>query len=436
MSQITAGSMGSSGGSSSGGAPKIHDPKLAAHPALHAENITLPAGATEGLSRGFFAVGGLALLVTVAGYFAVGPGRAVGALHVGTMTALAAALGALFFTLIFHSVNAGFSATLRRQFENVFAAMPVPLAFAIVFLLAELIGGGYVMQWIGLEYGDDYLLDKKTPFLNEPFWVIRGLFYAGIWMFIITQLRLWSLRQDETGDWRLTRKARFLSGWGLLVMALTTAFASFDWLMAVDFRFFSTMWGVWYFSGGMTTSLSFVILILAALRLSGRLTDCVTKEHFHDLGKLLFGFTVFWAYISFSQYFLIWYSNIPEETIFFAVRLENGWENMFAFLAFGHFIAPFFILLIRNVKRSTAGLALISIWMILMQVMDMIYVIRPMTGDAEGGGGFMTIWLDIAGAAAVLCLFAGLIIRKVGASPLVAVNDPRMSEALRHKNYV
>lgn len=420
------------------GVPTPLNPRVAKSPALKADNIVLPAGSGVSLSNGLIAVGVLALLITVIGAFAISAEHAVASVHVGTMTVLAACIGALIFTMILHLVNAGWSATVRRQFENVFSTLPVPLGFAVAFMLVELISGGLVMQWIGLNPGEDYLADKKYPFLNEPFWAIRGLVYVALWMFLATQLRLWSLRQDETGDEGLTRKARFMSGWGILAMALTTAFASFDWLMSIDFRFFSTMWGVWYFAGAMTTSLSVVILVLAVLRGTGRLTACVTKEHFHDLGKLLFGFTVFWAYISFSQYFLIWYSNIPEETVFFAVRQENGWQIMFALLAFGHFIVPFLIMLLRAVKESTIGLAAMAAWMILMQILDMVYVIRPMvySFDTASDPGVMGIWLDIAGALAVLCVFAGVLVRRIAASPLVAVNDPRMEESLAHKNYI
>ncbi|MEL7473975.1 MAG: hypothetical protein AAGK04_11720 [Planctomycetota bacterium] len=416
-------------------APVVRDPKLASHPALRADNITLPKGATNGLSGFFIAIGVVALLITVLGGFAVSAKQAVGALHVGTMTALAASLGSLIFIMVFHIVNAGWTATVRRQFENIAAGIVVPIGFLILFMIIEFAGGGVLVQWIGLSYGDDYLLDKKSAFLNEPFWIIRGFCYMGLWAFIILTLRGWSLRQDDSGDPALTRKARFLSGWGLLALALTTAFASFDWLMALDFRFFSTMWGVWYFAGAATTAFSCVILILSVLYGTGRLQTCITKEHFHDLGKLLFGFTIFWAYISFSQYFLIWYSNIPEETIYFAIRQEDGWEAMFAFLAIGHFVAPFLILLIRVVKESAIGLSIAAAWMILMQVVDLAYVVRPLATQGSEGGA-MTLWLDFAGAAAVLFIFAGVVIMRVGSSPLVAVNDPRMGEALAHKNYV
>jgi hypothetical protein len=225
----------------------------------------------------------------------------------------------------------------------------------------------------------------------------------------------------------------------MLLFALSTAFASFDWLMSLDFTFFSTMWGVYYFAGAAYSSVAVTAVILAMLRRSGKLEGAVTKEHFHDLGKLLFTFTVFWAYIGFSQYFLIWYSNIPEESAYYVIRNQNGWENTAFILSIGHFIAPFFILLIRRVKESTLGLAVMALWMLLMIALDLVWNIRPMVyaGAASAANpGPVGWWLDAVGFVGPMAIFAGLLVRRVAAGPRVAIKDPRLVEALAHKNYV
>jgi hypothetical protein len=174
-------------------------------------------------------------------------------------------------------------------------------------------------------------------------------------------------------------------------------------------------------------------------RRAGKLNGLVTDEHFHDLAKLMFAFTVFWAYIAFSQYFLIWYANIPEETAFMLARKSGGWEHYSTFLVFGHFLLPFFILLWRFVRRSMMLLAAIGVWMMFMHVIDIAWIVRPFVyGPAEFADkiNFGRIWIDIAGVVGVLGIFFGLVIRNVFSGPLVAINDPRLPEALHHRNYV
>ena len=153
----------------------------------------------------------------------------------------------------------------------------------------------------------------------------------------------------------------------------------------------------------------------------------------------MFSFSVFWAYIAFSQYFLIWYSNIPEETAYYYRRMTGGWETLSAFLAFGHFGVPFFILLFRKVKRSSLALAGMAVWMIFIHVLDIFWMVRPMVyagTPADQMPGGITIWLDVVAIVGVLAIFAGVLILKIGSGVLIPLNDPRQDEALAHKNYV
>lgn len=421
-------------------------------PALAEENVLLPAGRADNLARVLLGLGAVLLLLTIVGAFAISARHAMAAYLVGLMAVLAVSLGALFFTMVFHLVNAGWSVTLRRQFENVAGMLPIVCVLAVPFLVGEvasafgLIPGGMLMQWITQKHlaaegviESPYLLDKKAPFLNVPFWLVRAAIYMVVWISLARAMKSLSVRQDATGDVALSRKLRFMSGWGLLAFALTTAFASFDWLMALDYRFFSTMWGVWYFAGAALSSLSAVAIIAWTLRATGRLKGAVTGEHFHDLGKLMFGFVVFWAYISFSQYFLIWYSNIPEETAFFVTRLENGWQYLFFILVFGHFVVPFLILIFRPVKKRLPLVAAIGAWLLLMQVLDLVYIVRPIVYVREfeaANPGLAGWWLDAVGILGVLAVYTGLLVRSIGRQALIPTRDPRLHEALAHKNYV
>ena len=271
--------------------------------------------------------------------------------------------------------------------------------------------------------------------------MIRIAIYAFAWIMIARTLLNWSRKSDETGDRNLGRKARRLSGFAIPVFALTTAFASFDFLMSLDYRFFSTMWGVYYFASCGLASVSAVAILGTLLRRAGKLNGLVTSEHFHDLGKLVFAFTVFWGYITFSQYFLIWYSNIPEETAWYTQRQQHGWQWLFVVMTLGHFGLPFLLLIWRKTKRTTMLLCGMGIYMILMVAMDMVWIIRPMVdiqvaGTPSTPAGLSGIWLDLAGFVGVMGIFAGFIALKVAKSPLLPLKDPMLHECMNHKNYV
>lgn len=422
------------------------------HPDMSRGNITLAGPSPIGAGLAFVGLL-LAALTIAAGAMALGGvsiKQALAAYHVGAMAVLAVCLGAMGLTMIFHLTNAGWSATIRRQFENVMSFTPWACLLVFVTLFAELLLGGRLFAWMNVAWTGDTLLQKKAGYFFFPlhpehgrftfpvFFFARAALYLFFWTCLARRLRALSVRQDHTGDPDLTLKARFTSSWGILVFALSTAFAGFDWLMSLDFRYFSTMWGVYFFAGAIYCGTAVVILIFALLRRSGKLDGVVTAEHFHDLGKLLLAFTVFWAYIAFSQYFLTWYSNLPEETAYFLYRQSRGWQSLGIFLMVGHFAFPFLILLFRPVKKNYGALAAMALLAIAAHFADIIWIIRPMAYlpvDAPGPG-FAGVWLDILGMAAVPLILVGYLLRTVGAGPLVPLQDPRLPEALHHKNYV
>jgi hypothetical protein len=409
--------------------------------ALAHDNVHAP-GFAKGLSVGLLAVG--ALGCAGAAIYALGGEKqakhALFSYHVGAVCALGLALGPLGILMIMHQVGAGWITSLRRQVENIAAMVPV----AIVLLLPSAIFGPKLFKWMSgsPEVLADPLYQLKSGFLNAPFFYARLVVYAAIWLVLATRLTRLSLTQDRTGDRWLNNKAKFTSAWGLLAFALSTAFASFDLVMSLDYHWFSTMFGVYFFAGNMIASLSLVAILCALLVRSGKLKGLVTGEHFHDLGKLMLGFTVFWAYITFSQYFLYWYANIPEETAWFILRSSNGWETFGKVLIIGHFIAPFLVLLFRDVKRSLFVLPAIGLWLIAMHALDVFYMVRPIVYKHEVGtdalipGQVGLSWVDAAGVLGPVCLLLGLLLRRVASVPLVPLKDPRLGEALDHKNYV
>jgi len=405
-------------------------------------NILLPEGTAPRWSIPLILLGVVLLAVTV-----IAPilnhdllKHALAAYHIGMVTVLAASLGAMFWVMGFHLTMAGWPVTIRRQFENLMMLAPLAGLGVLLLLVFEMWTGGHLYSWMQREMVQgDPIYSRKAGFLNPLFFTVRSLLYVAVWGYLAWKLRGYSVEQDRTGDRWLSNKARFTSSWGMLAFALTTAFAAFDWIMSMDYRFFSTMWGVYYFAGAAFCSVPVIVLLLSWIQSQGRLRGLVSREHYHDLGKLMFGFTVFWAYIGFSQYFLIWYANIPEETFWMLARKQGPWHNWTVLLCVGHFVVPFWVLLWKFVRRTNMLLGLVAAWMILMEIADMVWIVRPLVYGGAGAGFPVhpeRIWLDVAGIAGAWLLFMGLLIRSVGAGPLIPTRDPRLPESLQHRNYV
>lgn len=406
---------------------------------LSERNITLTGA---GFSPVLIGLGVALLAVAGYGWTVAGASHALSMIHVGVLTATAVSLGALFLLMAFHLTMAGWSVTVRRQFENIASMIPYCGVAVIAVLLTDILLGGQVFPWlnkavVGQGAERDYLFAKKEAFLNPVFFMIRAVLYVFAWSYLAWRLVGYSKEQDRTGDKWLSNRARFTSAWGLLVFAITVAFAGFDWLKSIDWRYFSTMWGVYFFAGAIYAATASAILVLALIRRSGRLEGLVTAEHTHDLGKMLFAFTVFWAYISYSQYFLTWYANIPEETSFYLARKTGGWEYLFYGLAFGHFVLPFYFLLWRFARRSLGVLALFAAWSLLMQAADLYWIVRPQLYAQDADRVRLgLLWIDVAAIGGVVLVYFGLLWRKVAGGVLIPTRDPRLPEALVHKNYV
>lgn len=336
------------------------------------------------------------------------------------------ALGGMFFVLTHYVTRASWSVVVRRIAEWSMGTLPL---FAVLFLPVAL-GAHELFHWMHEEaVAHDPILQSKAWWLDEGFFFVRAAIYVVAW----TAIAGWFLRQsyalDRAADPARRQRAIQVAAPAIIVGALTTTGAAVDWIMSLDPHWYSTIFGVYYFSGCMVGALAFIILVAAGLRRAGLLADVVTVEHFHDLGKLLFGFTVFWAYIAFSQYFLIWYGNLPEETVFYAHRAHGGWETVSALLAWGHFGVPFFFLMSRHIKRRTGLLIAGSLWMLAMHVLDLYWLIMPVHSDhfAPGLG-------DAAALVAVGGLFLAAFGWQMSRHPLVPVHEPRLAESLEFEN--
>lgn len=346
----------------------------------------------------------------------------------GSLFVLSIALGGLFFVLVQHATQAGWSVVVRRIAEVVTATLPF---LALLFLPMLLFGMHDLFHWTHEEaVAQDHLLAHKQPYLNVPFFLIRTVAYFAIWSALALWLGRMSRRQDETGDHELTRRMRRASAPGLILFAITVTFFAFDWLMSLNPHWYSTIFGLYFFAGSAMAFFAFLALVGIAGKRAGLLTEVLSDEHQHDIGKLLFAFVAFWAYMAFSQYLLIWYANLPEETGFFAERLAGSWRTTSIVLALGHFVVPFFFLLPRAVKRNAVALAAASVWLLFMHLLDLYWLVMPNLHPA----GMVPTLLDAAaviGCCGVfLAAFGGALKRQA----LVPLRDPRLPESLTFEN--
>jgi hypothetical protein len=351
---------------------------------------------------------------------------------VGWSFCLSISLGAMFFVVIQHLTRARWSVVVRRIAESLGAAIPL----LIVLSIPIFIGMGELFKWTNPDIFDpahpdyDALVAGKYAYLNTPFFFVRFVIYFGFWYIISQKLYKLSLLQDVSPDPLIPAKQRKVSAWGLPVLAVTATFAAFDLWMTLDPHWFSTIFGVYFFAGAMWATFA-LLTLLSLLFQKGDvgLRNVVTVEHYHDLGKFMFGFTVFWAYIAFSQYMLIWYGNIPEETLWYRHRLEYGWEyHSLALLVF-HFIIPFIILLPRVAKRFTPLLAVMAVWFLIMHWFDIHWLVVPnFRYDAAFHWLDFTAWLGLFG------VFMGAFLYRFKRHALVPRNEPYLSESLKFHN--
>ncbi|HVJ88958.1 MAG TPA: hypothetical protein VM580_04080 [Labilithrix sp.] len=277
------------------------------------------------------------------------------------------------------------------------------------------------------------VLAKKAPYLNRNFFLARVVVYFVVWVLLAVRLFGNSTTQDKSKDPKLTLASQRLAPPAIFLYGLTLTFAAFDWIMSLDPMWFSTIFGVVIFATGVVSSLATLILVTLALRSAGPLEGAVTIEHYHDLGKLMFGFMVFWAYVSFSQYMLIWYAALPEETIFFHNRWNHApWAGVSMAIILFHFVVPFFWTISRNFKRNVGRLQIGAALLLVMHVVDIYWFVMP--NFLLGKEGFSFHWLDLACLLAVAGIYSAFVFHRMTQHSLVAVGDPRLERSLQFTN--
>lgn len=345
---------------------------------------------------------------------------------------LSIALGALFFVVLQHLVRAKWSVVVRRIAEILTGTFPVLLLLAMPILIPLALGNdGAYGAWITPTEDNEHLIHMKSAWLNPGFFIGRVLFYLVVWIFMARYFFKKSVDQDESKDPEVNEHLRRVSGPMIIVYALTLCAAAFDILMSVSPAFFSTMFGVYYFAGCAMAIFATLTLVSLALQKAGRVVHSINVEHYHDLGKLMFAFVFFWSYVAFSQFMLIWYANIPEETFWFNYRMFTSWSGVSVVLLFGHCVFPFLFLLSRWTKRILPIHVFFCLWLMVMHYVDLFWIVMPEFTPL----GISVGWTDLTafiGVGGIFVAAAALVGRKV---KLIPVGDPGLSFSLSFENY-
>ena len=346
---------------------------------------------------------------------------------------LSVGLGGLFFVLVHHATRAGWSTVVRRIAENYMVTLPLLglLMFPIIFL-----GGLDQLYHVWTHPGPtDIMVQAKVGFLNADFFTIRAVGYLVVWSGLSLYLYRASRKQDTTGDPKLSHHMRRIAPIGILLFALTLTFAAVDFMMSLDPHWYSTIFGVYYFGGTFMMIAAVMALSAMALQRSGVLKNAITHEHYHDLGKLAFAFMVFWAYIAFSQFMLIWYANIPEETIWYHYRATGGWEVVALVLTILHFAVPFFFLMSRHIKRRNLTLAIGAVILLVAHYVDVFWLIQPTMRQHDAVPHFSAHIADLLAFIGIGGLVLAVFSWRVSAAPVAPMKDPRLMESLEFENF-
>lgn len=333
-------------------------------------------------------------------------------------------IGSLFWVVIHHAVDSCWSVGIRRQLENISCLLPLlALLLLPLFFVAPLL-----WSWMAESPAQNHELAEKLPYLTVNFFWVRTFIYFVLFGTVAHLLRKNSLAQDVDGAAIHTIRNRRVAFFIIPAGAVALTFCSFDWLMGLNIRWYSTIWGIYIFAGSVIASLSLIILLANALRSAGYLKQVLTTEHNYALGKFLLAFTLFWSWIAFVQYMLIWYANIPEETAYYTLRVQGSWKILGIILVVGHFVVPFVLLLFRAPKASSGFLGLVAGWVLAMHLLDIYIMIMPVLHPK----GFQPVVLDIVAVIAIASTLAAVFLKRLGDSPLWPSRDPRLAEAVNY----
>ena len=399
---------------------------MSTHAHVEADNYQLEQSRWAAGRNTLFLAALISVIACIAGYI-TDPERFFRSYTVAFAFTSAIGLGAFFFVMAMYLAGNGAGVTVRRIMENIMVTLPVG---AILFL-PLVFGLKYVYPWMHPEVmSASANLRAKSGFLTENFFILRTFGFFLLWSIWIFSIYRQSTKQDtERSVRQMYVIARFCAP-GLFLVVLVGTLAAYDWLMSVQPSWYSTIFGLYYLAGGCLAFMSVVTLVCLGFRRAGILTNSINIEHYHDLGKWLFCLTAFYTYIAFSQYLLIWYANLPEETIFYRVRSHGMWLPISLALPFVRFIIPFFVLLCRPAKRNLTIIGLVAGWSLIMEFIDIYWVVMPVHYPE----GPQIHWMDFATLGATMSICGLQFWNRFRRYKMVPVGDLRFEQSLNFEN--
>ncbi|MDX2022518.1 MAG: hypothetical protein SF187_19935 [Deltaproteobacteria bacterium] len=375
----------------------------------------------------------LSLAAAISGFVALGlgcalaPTRGFTALLAGAIMIVGLGVGGTALMSLNLVAKSGWYVVIKRIWEGFSASL---LAGAAILVVATGLGLRWLYEWARPEAAHDHLLHLKAGYLNVPFFFARMAFILGVWLLFSTRLRRISTAQDSATADGAVALARKAVSWGagfLVLGAITICLGAFDWLMTIEARWFSTIFGFYNIAGILCSTVTATTVAAILLSRAGLLPQ-LTEHHLHNLGKFMFGFCTFWAYQWFSQFMLIWYSNLPEETQYFELRWQGGWMPIFLLVPLLNWALPFFLLLPAKAKHTPKHLLVVSAILLVGRWLDLWLMAAP-------GNIPVRPWLgvvELAGFVGPLGLFAFVVSRQFGRVPLLAAKDPYVMESVHH----
>jgi len=393
---------------------------------MHDATYTPPAS-LDTLRQRSLVVGVIGLLAAAVGAL-LSPGQFFHSYLLAYLLWLAAALGGLALTMLHHLSGGDWGVVLRRIFEAAARTLP----WMALFFVPLVFGLRDLYPWTDTAMvAQDHVLKEKALYLNVPFFLARAAVCFIVWIGLALALTRWSAEQDRTADPGLAIRMRNTSAIGLVLYFATMTFAAIDWAMSLEPHWFSTMYGFLFVIGQGLMGLSIAIVMARRLSAEAPMSSVYNAGHFHDFGKLLFAFTMVWAYLSFSQFLIIWSANLPEEIPWYQHRLSHGWEFIGIALVAFHFAVPFIVLLSRRSKRNAALLAAMAMWLIAARFLDLFFLIGPEAYPQ----GLRFHWLDLAAAIGLGGIWFALFAANLKSRPLLPLHDAGLENALQAEHH-
>jgi len=340
---------------------------------------------------------------------------------------LAIPMGCMAILMLHHLTGGWWGYPIRRLLE----AGTRTFVWMAALFVPVLLGMSRLYEWAQpAAVAADPMLQYKRPYLNPPFFTVRVLIYFAIWIGLARILNKWSSEQDRTGDPRLATRLEALSGPGLILWGLATTYSSIDWVMSLEAHWFSTIYGLIVMVVAALTAMSFVVFVLRKLSGQEPISSAVTASQFNDLGNLMLAFVMLWAYLSFSQFLIIWAGNIKDEIPWYMSRAFGGWGAVAVILIVLHFALPFLLLLQRSVKRRLRMLSFVAGMLMVLSLVDVYWLVAP----AYQTSGPRVSPLDIFAVVGIGGMWLAAFFSELKKRPLLPQHDPRFEGVLEHEH--